>query len=272
MSRLTLPDDPEIVSRLLESIEALEARLPHEKHPDEPSERNWACCSRRPSGSACRRKKAVRCVRRWTLLPPDAASNAFVFQSPLPFTPEGLLKLGPAIPHKRRAVGLNRIPTAGSRSGGTCEPPFNTPLVVVAGTRCGGRPALRPGPDALLGRRAVFLDGADASTLLSIVSTSVKDETSFADPFSFSSAFLGLLRSMLEQGHGGTILAVQPGSTSWLDCLSSVRYQPVAPTVPCTRPFRGVRQRASFRSSWAKPRRRIAWSAFSTRRSTRWAC
>ena len=83
---------------------------------------------------------------------------------------------------------------------------------------------------ALAGRLAgVLRDGADASTLLSIVSTSVKDETAFADPFSFSSAFLGLLRSMLEQGHGGTILAVQPGSTRWLDCLSSVRYQPVTP-------------------------------------------
>jgi hypothetical protein len=163
------------------------------------------------------------------LLPPDAASNAFVFQSPLPFTPEGLLKLGPAIPHKRRAVGLNRIPDGGLEIWGTCEPPFNTPLVVVAGT---GAVAVRLFGRVLMhfsGGAPVFLDGADASTLLSIVSTSVKDETSFADPFSFSSAFLGLLRSMLEQGHGGTILAVQPGSTSWLDCLSSVRYQPVTP-------------------------------------------
>ena len=162
------------------------------------------------------------------LLPPETAANAFVFEDPLPLTPEAVAKLGPAIPHNRRAVGVSRV-AGGLEIWGTCEPPFNTPLVVVAGP---GAVAVR-----LFGRvlmhfsagAAVFLDGADASTLLSIVATSVKDETSFADPFSFSSAFLGLLRSMLEQGHGGTILAVQPGSSRWLECLSSVRYRPATP-------------------------------------------
>jgi hypothetical protein len=229
MSPFTLPNESSIVSRLLDSIEALEERLPHEKHPDEPSEAELAQLLSAAFWVSLQQEEGRSVRPALALLPADAASNAFVFQNPLPLTPETLARLGPAIPHNRRAVGLSRVADGGLEIWGTCEPPFNTPLVVVAGP---GAVAVR-----LFGRVLmhfsngvpVFLDGADASTLLSIVSTSVKDETSFADPFSFSSAFLGLLRSMLEQGHGGTILAVQPGSTTWLDCLSSVRYQPVTP-------------------------------------------
>ena len=229
MSPFTLPNESSIVSRLLDSIEALEARLPHEKHPDEPSEAELALLLSTAFWVSLQQEEGRSVRPALALLPPDTASNAFVFQNPLPLTPEALAKLGPAIPHNRRAVGLNRVAAGGLEIWGTCEPPFNTPLVVVAGP---GAVAVRLFGRVLMhfsGGAPVFLDGADASTLLSIVSTSVKDETSFVDPFSFSSAFLGLLRSMLEQGHGGTILAVQPGSTRWLDCLSSVRYQPVTP-------------------------------------------
>ena len=228
MSPLTLPDQSSIVARLLAGIESLQARLPHETHPDMPSEGELALLLSAAFWVSLQQEEGRAVRPALALLPAATAGNAFVFRNPLPLTPEALGKLGPAIPHNRRAVGVSRV-AGGLEIWGTCEPPFDTPLIVVAGP---GAVAVRLFGRVLMhfsGGAPVFLDGADASTLLSIVSTSVKDETAFADPFSFSSAFLGLLRSMLEQGHGGTILAVQPGSTRWLDCLSSVRYQPVTP-------------------------------------------
>jgi hypothetical protein len=228
MSRLTLPDESAIVTRLLAGIESLQARLPHDTHPDMPSEAELGLLLSAAFWVSLQQEEGRSVRPALALLPPETAGNAFVFKDPLPLTPEALGKLGPAIPHNRRAVGVSRV-AGGLEIWGTCEPPFDTPLIVVAGP---GAVAVRLFGRVLMhfsGGAPVFLEGADASTLLSIVSTAVKDETAFADPFSFSSAFLGLLRSMLEQGHGGTILAVLPGSSRWLECLSSVRYQPATP-------------------------------------------
>jgi hypothetical protein len=166
------------------------------------------------------------------LLRPQQTSEPFEFKAPVPLSAQEVVKLAPVLLSGNRVIGIAKADgDGGLMIWGTSAPSFLTLLVVVTGP---GALAVRFFGRVLMsfsGGIPTFLDGADAISLLSIVARAVKGKTPFANPFSFSSVLLGLLRSMLRQGHGGTILAVPPGSAIWATHLSLVRYEAATPYV-----------------------------------------
>jgi hypothetical protein len=76
---------------------------------------------------------------------------------------------------------------------------------------------------------AVFLEYENCFGLLSLVQGAFKDESPFPNPFTLSAVLLGLIRSMLRQGHGGTILVFPATALRWDKHLTSIRYRSSAP-------------------------------------------
>ena len=164
------------------------------------------------------------------IVPFERAGAAVSFTTPLDLNVDAIVRLAPALNPKRRSLAVTAQPERPLSVWGIAAPSFIAPTIETTSpgvlvVRYWGRVLMvfEHGED-------IFLEGANYVNLLSILAGAFKHHTPFENPFTLSSALIGIIQAMLSHGHGGLLLILPSSQNDWQQHLASIRYQPSPPS------------------------------------------